>query len=187
MNFVGAEFLNQENSWFERAGAFINGLTLQPPLKFLLVPMTIATNSIIDFRKSKNIADKIKFGSSVVMMVRNADTAYFRFIVEHFFKEQAKLSGYVICEHCIRGQLWPNKMKVYRQLANRNIIHKMESGGITVINFEDLDIVEKYYNEMFKQPLMHPMFWSEKDQFSGQVHIESCEQCLKKNKAIKKG
>lgn len=183
---MGAEFFNQENSWIERAGAIIDGLKVELPLEFLLVPMTIATNALVDFRKSKNIADKIKFGTTVVTMVRSADTAYYRFIVDQFFKAQAKLSGNAICEHCVRGQLWPNRMKEYRRLANKNVIHKMESGGITVVNFDDLEIVEKYYNEMFEQPLMHPKFWRSEHCFTGKVHVKSCDQCLRKNKAFNK-
>jgi hypothetical protein len=161
------------NNWLKKAGARLEDEQLILPLKCLLVPMALASEAILDFNKSESLNDRIKYGLVVVSMVRIADTAYFRRVAKMLLEmnKPAKIS---ICEHCIRGQWWPNEMKKYRKMVNETIIHKMEDG--LPINNEDLKVVESYYNEMFKHPLTNPITWE------GKNGLDLCPSCIKKNK-----
>ena len=161
------------NDWLKKAGARLEGEQLILPLKCLLVPMALASEAILDFDNSESLNDRIKYGLVVVSMVRIADTAYFRRVAKMLL-EINRPSKISICEHCIRGQLWSNEMKIYRKMVNENIIHKMEDG--LPINNEDLKVVELYYNEMFKHPLTNPITWK------GNNGLDSCPSCIKKNK-----
>jgi hypothetical protein len=143
------------NNWLTKAGATVENGKIILPLNCLLVPMALASEAIIDFRKATTLNDRIKHGLVVVTMVRIADTAYFTRVANMLYEGNNK--KYQICQHCIRGSLWPTKMKEYRKMVNQVIIHKMENG--LPVNNRDLEIVEKYYEEMFKHPLMNPIKW----------------------------
>ena len=158
------------NDWLQKAGAYIDGDRVVLPHKFLLVPMTLASEAIIEYKQHENIGAKIKFGLLVVVMIRIADTAFYNNLAK--LMNQANPNVPNICQHCIRGQICGTEMKSYRQEANKNIIHKMENNEI--INFNDLEIVEKYYNEIFKLPLMDPVSFPEKKD------LRLCNLCSKK-------
>ncbi len=159
------------NNWLKKAGAYIDSNDkLVFPHKFIAVPMTLASEAIVEFRKNKDLASKIKNGLLVVVMVRIADTAFYKKIAEIINQQSPSTPN--LCHNCLRGQLWDTKMKTYRQVANRKIIHKME-GGIPINNM-DLEIVEKYYNEIFKLPLIDPI------SFKNKKGLKLCERCKKK-------
>ena len=162
------------NDWLKRAGAYIDGENVVLPHKFLLVPMTLASEAILEFRKHENIGSKIKFAIVVVTMVRIADTVFYNKLVK--LLNEANPSVPNLCQHCIRGQICDTKMKAYRQFANKNIIHKMENDEF--INFEDLEVVENYYSELFKLPLMDPISFPERK------NLKLCGNCKKKWKNI---
>ena len=162
------------NDWLQKAGAYIDGENVVLPHKFILVPMTLASEAIIEFRRHENIASKIKYGLVVVTMVRIADTIFYNKLVN--ILNEANSSVPNICQHCIRGQICGTRMKEYRQAANKNIIHKMENDEY--INFEDLDVVENYYGEVFNLPLMDPISFPEKK------NLKLCGNCKKKWKNI---
>jgi hypothetical protein len=161
------------NDWLKKAGARLEGNELILPINCLLVPMGLASEAILDFNKSESLNDRIKYGVVVVSMVRIADTAYFRRVAKMLLEKNKHLK-ITICEHCIRGQLWTTEIKKYRKMVNENIIHKMEEG--LPINNEDLKVVELYYNEMFKHPLINPISWEDKN------GMDLCPTCIKKNK-----
>lgn len=162
------------NDWLTAAGATVENGQIRLPLDFLLVPMALASEAIVEFRKATALNDRIKHGLVVVTMVRIADTAYFTAVANMLYEGNNK--KYRICEHCIRGSLWPTKMKEYRKEANQLIIHKMEKG--LPVNNGDLEVVEKYYEEMFKHPLMNPIKWDK-------ATVTMCSNCAKKNKSNK--
>ncbi|EGQ7854882.1 hypothetical protein M5225_004658 [Vibrio vulnificus] len=158
------------NNWMIKAGAHVvesNRLVL--PLQCLLVPMGLASEAIVSYRNSDALNERIKHGLVVVTMVRVADTAYFTGVARMLYEHNKKKVK--ICEHCLRGQLWPTKIKEYRQKANKNIIHKMEQG--LPINNTDLEVVELYYEEMFKHPLINPIHWPSST-------FERCQKCVGK-------
>ena len=132
--------------------------------------MTLASEAIIEFNKDENLSSRIKHGLVVVVMVRIADTAFYKKIAKIINQKSPSMPN--ICHNCIRGQLWNTNMKIYRQLANKQIIHKMESG--IPLNNKDLEIVDKYYNEIFKLPLVDPIT------FNGKKNLQLCERCKKK-------
>ena len=166
---VKAELVSS-NDWLQKAGAYIEGERVVLPHKFLLVPMTLASEALIEYRQYENIASKIKYGLVVVVMIRIADTAFYKNLVK--ILNQASPNVPNICPNCIRGQICGTEMKSYRQAANKNIIHKMENNEI--INFDDLEIVEKYYSEIFKLPLMDPISFPERK------NLKLCDACRKK-------
>jgi len=161
------------NDWMVKAGSkLIEHNKLALPLDFLLVPMGLASEAIVSFRKSDALNDRIKHGLVVVTMVRVADTAYFSRVAKMLYEHNQKKIK--ICEHCIRGQLWTTNIKEYRQKANKSIIHKMEQR--LPINNTDLEVVEKYYEEMFKHPLMSPIAWP------SVTGLQRCHKCIGKRK-----
>ncbi|WEM43837.1 hypothetical protein PTW35_08695 [Photobacterium sp. DA100] len=161
------------NDWMIKAGAKIVGDNqLALPLNCLLVPMGLASEAIVSYRQSEALNERIKHGLVVVTMVRVADTAYFSRVAKMLYEHNGKKIK--ICEHCIRGQLWPTKIKEYRQKANKNIIHKMEQG--LPINNIDLEVVEKYYEEMFQHPLTNPIHWPAVN------GLQRCNKCTQKRK-----
>lgn len=135
------------------------------------MPMALASEAIVSFRESDSIADRIKHGLVVVIMVRTADTAYFIRVAD-LLKERNEREVF-ICQHCIRGSLWNTDMKRLRQEANKKIIHKMERG--LPINSDDLLVVEKYYEELFKHPLTNPISWPTV------TGMQRCQYCRKKH------
>ena len=138
------------NNWLTRAGTYFDGSQVVFPHKFLLVPMTLASEAIIEFRAHENIGQKIKHGLVVVTMIRIAETAYFKYLSEIInFQANKKIK---VCHNCVRGKVCGTRMGELRRKANRNIIHKMEDGKC--IDFEDLSIVEEYYDECFKLQLV---------------------------------
>ena len=157
------------NDWLQKAGAYFEGKRVVLPQKFLLIPMTLASEALVEYKQHENIGAKIKFGLLVVVMVRIADTVFYNNLVK--LLNQANPNFPNICQHCIRGQIFGTEMKSYRHAANKNIIHKMENNEI--INFNDLEIVEKYYNEIFKLPLMDPVSVPEK---KGLILCNSCKK-----------
>ncbi|MCJ8290391.1 MAG: hypothetical protein HRT58_12060 [Crocinitomicaceae bacterium] len=165
--------IHSPNNWLERAGAKTENGQLLLPINCLLVPMGLASEAILNFKKSDNLNDRIKFGIVVVTMVRIADTGYFRRVAK-MIREGNKQSEICVCEHCLRGQLWTTEIKKYRKQVNSNIIHKMEEG--LPINEDDLKYVELYYDEIFKHPLTNPISWE------GKNGLQMCPSCLKKNK-----
>lgn len=58
-------------------------------------------------------------------------------------------------------------------MANENLIHKMEEG--LPINNQDLEVVELYYEELFKHPLTNPIHWE------ARKGIPMCKKCLRIN------
>jgi hypothetical protein len=168
---MGNKQIHSSNDWLVKAGAKYEQGRLELPIKSLLAPMTLASESIVSFRNSTNLNDRIKHGIVVVSMVRTADTAYFTKVAKMIAERNNRIL--ILCQHCIRGKLWPTKIKKYRRLANQNIIHKMEKG--LPINNNDLKVVELYYEEMFKHPLMNPISWGR------QSGMKMCPDCLKKN------
>lgn len=149
------------NDWVHKAGGRQNGLEFILPHKFLLVPMTVASEAILKFRAVEDLNSRIQYGIVVVTMIRIADTAFYNNVAKMIMSSSTnKKSGIVVCEHCLRGQLWPNRMKELRQAINKRIIHKMEDG--LPINVDDLEFVEQYYGEIFKHPLTNPVSWPER-------------------------
>ncbi len=169
---MNQDIITSANDWLVKAGAHLVGDKVILPHKFLLVPMTLASEAIVEFRKQKEIGSRIKHGLIVVSMVRMADTAFYK-TVSNIINNQNK-STPNICQHCIRGQLCGTNMKKYRQIANKQIIHKMESGTVGMITKEDLEMVEPYYEEMFKLPLIDPISFPERKGLS------LCQNCKKK-------
>jgi hypothetical protein len=163
--------IQSPNNWLVKAGARMEGNQLILPLNCLLVPMGVASDAITDFRNSNNLKDRIKFGAVAAIMTRVADTAYFRNVAKMLMERNPE-NNVAFCEHCLRGQLWDTKIKEYRKLVNKDIIHKMEED--MMINPDDLKYVELYYEEMFKHPLTNPISW-------GNVTMQSCNYCKKKN------
>jgi hypothetical protein len=135
--------------------------------------MGLASEAILDFKKSDNLNDRIKYGIVVSTMVRIADTGYLRRVAKMIL-EGNKHNKINVCEHFLRGQLWATEIKKYRKQVNENIIHKMEEG--LPINEDDLKYAELYYDEMFKHPLANPISWEEK------IELHMCSSCAKKNK-----
>ena len=173
---VRAELVSP-NDWLQKAGAYIDGENVVLPHKFLFIPMTLASEAILEFRQQDNIGSKIKFALVVVTMVRVADTVFYNKLVK--LLNEANPSVPNLCQHCIRGQICGTQMKEYRQSANKNIIHKMENDEI--ISFKDLEIVENYYNELFKLPLMDPISFPERK------NLKLCGTCKQKWKNITSG
>ena len=169
---MNQDVITSANDWLVKAGAHLVGDQVIMPHKFLLVPMTLASEAIVEFRKHEDIGSRIKHGLVVVSMVRMADTAFYK-TVSNILNNQNK-STPNICQHCIRGQLCGTNMKNYRQIANKQIIHKMESGNGEVVTKKDLDVVELYYEEMFKLPLIDPISFPERKGLS------LCQNCKKK-------
>ena len=160
------------NNWLIHAGAHLIDNKLIMPHQFLLVPMTLASEAIVEFKKHDDLGSKIKHGIIVVSMVRMADTAFYNVVADIINGHEKTKPN--ICANCLRGQLCGTNMKKFRQLANRNIIHKMESGKCEVVTFEDLEVVELYYEEIFKLPLIDPISFPERE------GIELCGRCIKK-------
>lgn len=155
------------NNWLSKAGARLQGESIELPHHFVLVPLTIASEAIVDFRKHDDLSSKIKAGLVVATMVRVADTAFYNKISELINRQSPNRPN--ICGNCIRGQVFGTKMRQYRKEANRRVIHKMESGE--VISLEDLQVVDSYYEEIFKLPLMDPVSIPEtKD-------VQLCQKC----------
>ena len=165
--------IESPNDWLVKAGAkpVDDGVIL--PIQCLLVPMTLASEAIVSYRAANSLNEWIKHGLVVVTMVRIADTAYFIRVAKMILDRQEAANNTSICQHCLRGQLWPTEIKKYRQQANKNIIHKMEEG--LPINRTDLEVVELYYEEIFKHPLTNPISWDERP------GLDMCQNCRKKN------
>ena len=70
-------------------------------------------------------------------------------------------------------------MKEYRQAANRNVIHKLESGEM-VTEKEIPEVVPVYYEEIFRLPLMDPI------SFPDRKNVALCEKCKKKWEHVKR-
>ena len=165
------DIITSANDWLVKAGAYIVNDKAILPHKFLLVPMTLASEAIVEFRKHKDIVSRIKHGLVVVSMVRMADTAFYNLVSAILNNNNQSVPN--ICQHCIRGQICGTNMKELRKVANRNIIHKMESGTCEVITEKDLNIVELYYAEIFNLPLMDPISFPDRK-------IKLCDYCKKK-------
>lgn len=65
------------NNWLSKAGARLRGERIELPHHFVLVPLTIASEAIVDFRKYDDLTPKIKAVLVVATMVRVADTAFY--------------------------------------------------------------------------------------------------------------
>ncbi|MFV8249896.1 hypothetical protein [Bdellovibrio bacteriovorus] len=160
---TGTMTFESPNDWITKAGGHQSGSSFILPHKFLLVPMTVASEALLKFREANDLTERIRYGCTVVLMVRVADTAFFKSVADMIVAAN-KGSGLVVCGDCLRGHLWQNNMKELRQAANRRIIHKMEEG--LPINNEDLEVVEAYYEEIFKHPLTGQIKWSGKEAIS---------------------
>lgn len=146
------------------------GDSIVMPHRFLLIPMALASESILEFRESRSIGDKIKAGLVVVTMIRIADTAFYKTVASAL--NSANPNKPNLCHNCLRGQICQTSMKVLRGKANSNVIHKMEDDE--GISFEDLEVVEGYYNEIFRLPLMDPI------KFPEAKSLKLCQSCRKK-------
>lgn len=163
--------ITSANNWLVKAGAYLDNDEVNLPHKFLLVPMTLASEAIVEFRKHKDIGSRIKHGLVVVSMVRIAETAFYNWVSTILNNNNESVPN--ICQHCVRGQIFGTNLKELRRVANRNIIHKMERGTCEVIGEKDLNIVEFYYAEIFKLPLMGPVSFPERT-------LKLCDYCKKK-------
>lgn len=167
--------ITSANNWLTKAGVkFDSNLTAEMPLPSICLPMTLASEAIVSYRNAEALNEKIKNGLVVVTMVRIAETAYFIQIAKKL--SEVNPEKIKVCQHCIRGQLWKTEIKTLRQQANKQIIHKMEEG--LPINAQDLEIVEKYYGEVFKHPLINPSL-------PDSINIELCQKCAKPKKKKK--
>src|SRR5690554_7757826 len=70
------------NNWLSKAGARLQDESIELPHHFVLVPLTIASEAIVDFRKQDDLSSKIKAGLVVATMDRVADTAFYNKISE---------------------------------------------------------------------------------------------------------
>lgn len=163
--------IESPNNWLRKAGAYVVNKQLVLPHDFLLVPMATASKSILEYRKSRNLDDRIRHAMAIALAVRNADTAFYNAVADMINGQNPKRPN--ICEHCIRGQLFRTRMKELRKQVNESIIHQMDKNNI-MINPKDLGIVEEYYEEMFKLPLMNPIHTQE---IKG---LRLCNKCKKK-------
>jgi hypothetical protein len=168
--------LSSANDWLRKAGARIEGTRPLLPHKFLLVPLTLASEAIVDFRHSKQANDSLKHAVVVALMVRVADSAFYTNLSDLI--NGANQNQPNICHNCIRGQICGTKMKTLRRDVNRRIIHKMESADI--VPMEDLSIVEDYYEEIFKLPLAGDIAFPSRN-------LELCQKCLPKHKKHNNG
>ena len=163
--------IESPNNWLRKAGAHVVNNKLVLPHDFLLVPMTSASEALLEYRKSKTLNDRTRHAMTIAATVRSADTAFYNAIAGMLNKQNPNKPK--ICHNCIRGQLFGTRMKELRKQINNNIIHKMDDDQV-MINPDDLDIVEEYYEEMFKLPMMDPITWSE------MKNMKLCQRCRKK-------
>lgn len=97
------------NDWMEKAGAYVGDLGVILPHKFLLIPLTLASEAIIEFRKHDNLGQKIKYGIVVVTMVRIADTEYYKYLAGAINSQNSGMVG--IYHNFIRGGLCGTNIK----------------------------------------------------------------------------
>ncbi|MHC1623289.1 MAG: thioredoxin domain-containing protein [Candidatus Methanospirareceae archaeon] len=163
--------IESPNNWLRKAGAHVVNSKLVLPHDFLLTPMNSASEALLEYRKSKALNDRTRHAMTIAVTVRNADTAFYNAVAGILNKQNPNKPN--ICHNCIRGQLFGTRMKELRKQINRNIIHKMDNDQI-MLNPDDLYIVEEYYEEMFKLPLMDPITWP------GTDNLKFCRSCRKK-------
>ena len=163
--------IESPNNWLRKAGAYVVNKKLILPHDFLLVPMTSASEAIMAYHKSRNLNDRIRCAMTIAVAVRNADTAFYSAVADMLNRRNVDKPN--ICQHCIRGQLFRTRMKELRKQVNKNIIHQMDNDKI-MINPDDLRIVEEYYEEMFKLPMMDPIDIPETK------GMRLCQTCRKK-------
>jgi len=163
--------IESPNNWLRKAGAYVVGKKLILPHDFLMVPMTTASEAIMAYRESRNLNDRMRHAMTIAVAVRNADTAFYSAVADMLNRRNADKPN--ICQYCIRGQLFRTRMKELREQVNKNIIHKMDRTKI-MINPDDLKIVEDYYEEMFKLPLIDPIHIPETKS------LQLCKKCRKK-------
>jgi len=165
--------IESPNDWLRKAGAHIINNRLILPHDFLLVPMGSASEALLEYRRSTTLSEKMRHAMAIALAVRNADTAFYNAVAKMLNKANPNKPN--ICHNCIRGQLFGTRMKELRQEVNAKIIHKMENPrGIVMISPDELPLVEKYYEEMFKLPLIDPVSWPERKK------MELCQKCKKK-------
>lgn len=165
------------DQWIERAGGFVDDAgRLHLPHKFLLVSMAAAAEAVEAFKKNDSLMERMKNVLIIAMSVRSADTAYYQHVVD-MLKKVPGNEKVSFCHNCLRGQLWPNKMKLLRREVNSKIIHKMESA--LMVDQKDFEFALQYYDEMFTHELVNPVIeWRAQD-------IKSCDKCAEKNKAAR--
>ncbi len=166
--------IDSPDNWLVKAGAFVDDSNkLHTPHFFLVTPMAMAATAIENFNNNKedDLLKKTKNISVIANSVRSADTAYYKRVSKIFNKLNPNVH---ICGNCLRGQIWPNKMKILRKEVNSKIIHKMDNGEM--IDSEDFHLAIGYYNEMFTHDLVNAKIEWKK------FKLKSCDSCKKKNK-----
>lgn len=142
------------------------------PRPQISISLTLASEAMEEFKKANTLNERIKHAQVIVGNIRKVDTAYHRYIADILNKNNHNKPN--ICEHCIRGKLFNTNLKEYRKNANKNIIHKMEDMKGGLITEKDLEVVELYYDEIFKL------------QFIYTIHIPAmegvplCDKCKEK-------
>jgi len=165
--------IESPNDWLRKAGAYVVDSRLILPHDFLVVPMTFASEALLEFRNSNTLSERTRHAMTVAVAVRIADTAFYSAVAEMLNRRNPNRPN--ICHNCIRGQLCGTRMKELRQKANARIIHKMENArGLGMISPDELPLVEEYYEEMFNLPLMDPVSWP------GRKKMKLCQKCKKK-------
>lgn len=158
--------LHSANDWLTKAGARIQANRVILPHTYLLVPLTLASEGIVDFRAAKNLSERIKHAVVVALMVRIADSAFYNVLAKML--NAANPHQQNLCGNCLRGQICGTKMRDLRREINTKIIHKMESA--IVIEDSDLSAIERYYEEIFRLPLVDPVEFPERK-------ITLCQKC----------
>lgn len=166
--------IKSPNGWLQRAGAYVDDQSrMQLPHKFLIMPMALASEAVEKYNSSDSYAEKIQAVQAIAINTRSADTVFFKRIAGILTEANKGSSRIKLCEHCVRGGLFPTDLKRLRHLVNDRIIHRMEK--VSFIDQADFDLAVAYYDEMFKLPLMDPVDWNES-------HVQLCDRCLNENR-----
>jgi hypothetical protein len=173
MNYI----IESPDDWFVKAGAYIDekGL-LHHPYTFLSVSMAAAAEAVVAFRTNDSLLERHKNALIIANSVRSADTAYYTKVAEMLLSKQGNEKIH-FCHNCLRGQLWPNRMKVLRKKVNSKIIHGMDKGA--QIKTEDLNLVLEYYEEM----LTHQLIPSKLISCEERKEVKFCDNCREKHAA----
>ncbi len=160
-----------DNDWLRRAGTRLEGGKLVLPHSFLMLPMTIASKAVVAYNADTSLANHIAQALVISIMVRCADTAFFSFIADKF--NAASPPGAHVCHNCLRGQLFPNRLKELRALVNKHIIHKVEDGSGVGPTLDHIPTAIEYYNEIFTLPLTDPISWEARS------NMKLCHKCTR--------
>jgi len=154
--------ITSPSNWFNKVGVKVNeNGKMVLPMKFLLIPISIASEELEKYKEELLWGEKIKIIQSISLNVRNAETKYFESWSHSIIMANQNFPSVFPCSECFSKTMSPSHLRLIcnpelsklREEVNNKIIHVTENNKILIPNL--INQAKQYYGTFLKMNLFN--------------------------------